>query len=538
MASLQERTGVLGKRLAAHLLRRVTFTPTKARIDAFAQKTAAQAVAELLIPAAPHLSEPIDPASGSPWINSGIPPVSQNFRLRTYVIAWWLDEARRDISMLSRMSFFLHTVFVTAHEGQSTLYFDHISLLRYNALGNFKKFAVRMTYDNLMLAYLDNTLNNKANPNENYARELLELFTIGKGDQVGLGDYTNYTEDDVVQAARVLTGIKRATQRNIVDSETNIPSGYNNFNQHDTGDKTFSHRFNNHVITGATNAADMRREIEDFIDMIYTQAETARYFVRKLYRYFVGRKITSEIEADVIEPLATTFSTNNFEIVPVLQQLFQSQHFYDADDMLASDEIIGNMIKSPLELFLGAASLFDIPVPDPSTDPLNHYQNFYNRSILSVFFPQAGFELFKPSVVAGYPAYYQIPSYHRNWFNSSSIIARYKLSEIILTGRRVLAGGGNGGVELNVTDWVDKNISEPGTARTLVTEFLAYMIPEEADADRFDYYFNDIFLAGQTEADWAYEWGNFTLSGDDTEVKIPISNLITAIMYSPEYQLF
>ena len=98
----------------------------------------------------------------------------------------------------------------------------------------------KMTMDNLMLIYLNNTTNNKNSPNENYAREFFELFTIGKGPQIGPGDYTNYTEDDVITAAKLLTGFKSSARGTVIDPDTGLSTGRTVFNQHDTSDKTFS----------------------------------------------------------------------------------------------------------------------------------------------------------------------------------------------------------------------------------------------------------------------------------------------------------
>ena len=116
-----------------------------------------------------------------------------------------------------------------------------------------------------MLYYLDNSENNKNNPNENYAREFLELFTIGKGEQVDDGDYTNYTEHDVVQAARVFSGIKFKNNRDNYDPDTvktphypsGIPKGYIKTNVHDPADKTFSYAFNYQKITGGNTSSSI-----------------------------------------------------------------------------------------------------------------------------------------------------------------------------------------------------------------------------------------------------------------------------------------
>ena len=100
--------------------------------------------------------------------------------------------------------------------------------------------AKKITFDNAMLYYLDNTTNNKNNPNENYAREFLELFTIQKGPQIAEGNYTNYTEQDIQQAAKIFSGIKVKPLRDTIDPETGIPCGYVNVSQHDINSKTFS----------------------------------------------------------------------------------------------------------------------------------------------------------------------------------------------------------------------------------------------------------------------------------------------------------
>jgi uncharacterized protein (DUF1800 family) len=156
-----------------------------------------------------------------------------------------------------------------------------------------------------MLKYLNGDVNNETNPNENFAREFLELFTIGKGPQQGPGDYTNYTEEDIQAAARLLTGFKKGNRTDNIDADTGIPRGYANPNKHDSTDKQFSYAFQDQIITGSSTAEGMWLELRDFTEMVFTQDETARNICRKLYRYFVSRNISTEIETDIIGPLAT-----------------------------------------------------------------------------------------------------------------------------------------------------------------------------------------------------------------------------------------
>lgn len=541
MASLLPYTGQLGTRLSAHLLRRTTYNYDRSRIDQLAALTPQQALQILLVQAPQFLTDPLDPEDGQPWVNEDRTPPSNTARLKNTTTYWWLDEARRDTSVGHKMAFFLHSCFVCSADASNPYHlYDYLALLRRYALGNFRDFAEKMVMDNLMLKYLDNTLNNKDRPNENFAREFLELYTIGKGEQIGPGNYTNYTEDDIKTAARLLTGFKSSTRGNDIDPETGIPRGQVVFNQHDRDDKTFSGAFQSRTISGANDASEMYEELEEFVDMIFDQDATALFTCRKMYRFFVSRNITPEIEQDIIEPLGTIFRSNNYELLPAIEALLSSQHFYDLDDNENTDEIIGSLIKSPFDLWVGAMTHFNIDVPDVITEPEKHYIDYYREVVRFIHFDRAGFRIFFPTVVAGYPGYYQEPDYQRNWFNGSTIIARYTYPQVFLTGRRVILNGDTAGVVLDIVNYVDQpeNISDVEDAATLVQEMLQYTLPEMPDQDRIDYFLNDVFLQGLSPLNWKFEWINYKNTGDDSDVKIQLSNLIEAIMYAPEYQTF
>jgi uncharacterized protein (DUF1800 family) len=558
MASLSPFQGTLGLRRAAHLLRRTSYRYNKSKVDQMANQTAIQALNTLLVPYNQYLQQPIydDTTTtnneNTTWIlplpgtaNANLP--NQDFVLRRYVLSWWSDEAMRDAGIVHKMVMFWHQYMAVSNQTSgSKQFFDYLALLRWGALGNFKKLATKMVTDNVMLLYLNNHQNTAANPNENFAREFLELFTIGKGPQVGAGDYTNYTEDDIVQAAKVFTGFRARTDRTIVDAETGIPRGNNSFGTaqspvHSPGNKVFSHRFNNAVITGATNAAGMWTELDAFVNMVFAQPETAKNLCRRLYRYFVSKNISAEIENDIIVPLSNTLINNNFEVLPVLQQLLQSKHFFDEDDSDNKDEIVGGIIKSPLELSYHALSYFNLNPADAATQPGANYL-FHERSLAQRMFGLANYNPFNPSDVAGYPGFYQDPDYSRAWFNSSTIIARYKVPAMLLSGKLTIGGNVNGalGVKLDIAPWVKNsgNISMPDDPYVLVQDLLTYMLPEEVDSDRFNYFYNTIFLNDLPPADWTYEWQNYLSTNNDTEVKLALERLINAIMYSPEYQTF
>jgi uncharacterized protein (DUF1800 family) len=399
-----------------------------------------------------------------------------------------------------------------------------------------------MIADNTMLRYLNNNVNSKTNPNENFAREFQELFTIGKGPEVAPGDYTNYTEDDIVQAAKVFTGFSTRTQRDSFDPETGIPRGVVTFSRHDISTKTFSARYQQKVIAPATNAAGVFTEVGNFVDLVFNQLETARNFCRRLYRYFIHRDITPEIETDIIQPLADFFRGNNYEIIPILRRLLSSEHFYDADDSNNTDEIVGGMIKSPLELSLQALSFFNVTIPDPYTQNSQHYFTFFTYGVSQTMLGLANMNLFAPQDVAGYAAYHQEPDYSRQWFNASTIIARYKLAQMLLTGKRVLGSSPNSsiGIKLSLAPWIRDSgvVGDPFDAYVVVHDLLEYMLPDTVSPARFDYFMNTVFLDNLPASDWNYDWQNYLTSHNDSAVKIPLERLITYIMFSPEYQTF
>ncbi|MEL6986840.1 MAG: DUF1800 family protein [Bacteroidota bacterium] len=537
MASIDPRTGPLGVRLAKHLLRRATYNVTQDRINYFATLTAQQALAELNVVPSPSIPEPLDPETGDYWINQGSDPSSGDFALKQYVKGWWLDQARQDPGIGHKMMFFLHANFVVHSNTLTSQYnFDYYQLLRHYALGDFKALTVKMSIDNMMLDYLDGRYSNKYNPNENYAREFLELFTIGKGDQAGPDDYTNYTEQDVQEGAKLFTGWRLGDRiAEYIDPDTGLYQGYADPNRHDTTNKQFSHRFQNQVVTGRSDAAGMLQEIEDYCDIVLGQAETAKFICRKLYRYFVSSHITTEIETDIIVPMANTFRAN-YNLGAAVTQLLTSKHFYGENaDGSSSEKVMGGLLKNPMELVLQTLNYFNVPIPDPVTQTDDHYRNFYRIGLLYDMFEVAGFLLYEPTSVAGYEPYYQSPGFNRGWFSSSSIIARYKVPETLLTGEREFWGGSLG-TQLDFVQWVDDNISTPVDPQILIDELLDNLFVEVPGTERKAYYLNTVLLDGVPMGEWSTAWATYQ-GGDRSAVEGPLNRLFTSIIYSQEYQL-
>jgi len=141
--------------------------------------------------------------------------------------------------------------------------------------------------------------------------------------------------------------------------------------------------------------------------------------------------------------------------------------------------------------------------------------------------------------VAGYPAYYQEPLYHRNWLDASTIIARYSLGEMLVTGMRVLSYGALGGnIQVNMVDFVSNGIvSDPSVAAAIVDELTPYLFPEPLISERRTYFLDQILLGNLSQNNWYFEWLTYQNTGNSTSVKIKLNDLFKAVVYSREFQL-
>ncbi len=545
MASLAPKTDVLGRRLAAHLLRRTTYNVSKERIDEFALLTPDAAVDQLIdTPASTIYPEPIHAPTGEYFINCGTMPPSCTpsedvDNEGEYILAWWLYNALQDNSSHYKFQFFLHTCFTVdaSSANDAGAGFDHLYRLAYYSAGSYKDFALRMSIDRLMLTFLNGNENTVASPNENYAREFFELFTIGKGPQDGPDSYTNYTESDIVEAAKVFSGWVAGPRGALIDPDLNVPVGTPQYAQHDTTTKTFSDKFGSASITGAVDAYDMVRELQDLVNMVFDQDETARFICRKIYRYFVSDRITTEIETDIIEPLAATLRDNDYDLSFAFKELFKSVHFYDEDDSDSSDEIIGSKLRDPISHVLQTLSMLGLPTYDPFTEANQLYNQFLRINIIGFLLGQMGMIPFVPPSVAGYPSDYQEPNYSRLWFDGSTAISRYKFGEMLLLNQKVIAPGNFGGVQFNPISFIQSFCSDPYDASTIVQEVTDYFLPESPGTNRFDYLLNTIFLDGLPAYDWTYEWNNYITSGDPDEVYLMLFRFFKSVLYTGEYQM-
>ncbi len=552
MASLTQRSGVLGRRLAAHLLRRCTYNVTPSRIDDFATKTASQAVNELFVNTSLLYPDgPLDP-SGAPYFSLTTrlnePGLSASGGIRVRAMTTWRTyECMNDTSIKWKLANWIGSIYSVYHSGLIQNY-QYWRLAEKMAFENLKSLASKMTFDNHMLIYLNNQQNTQGSPNENYAREFLELFTILKGEAIGTGNYTNYTEADISEAARVFTGIK--VNNTNLDPETGIIRGLPNFNQHDTGDKVFSEAFGNtlaeRTIVGATNQAGVYAEVDQFVDMVFNQVATAQAYVRKLYQYFVNDKLTQEVEDDIIVPLGNSLHSNGYDHTAILKTLLKSLHFYDEDDSESDDEIVGAKLKSPYEMLFTTSNLLETSNVNVANNGLT-FNNNYN-SVVALHLNNVGLDMRGPITVEGFAGFYDAPGFSKNWFSANFVYERFTYGISFRRGK-VRNTNTNFPYLVNLMNWVNGNVETPGGPGTpfapigaadafkVINDMLSYLVAEMPTGDRLDYFENQL-LGGLSPINWYFSWAEYLNTGDDTDVLVGITNLYDAILSSPEFQTF
>ncbi|MFM7671640.1 MAG: DUF1800 family protein [Bacteroidota bacterium] len=529
LSGIDTYTGPWTEQEVTHLLKRTMFGAKRADVDYFKNRTMAQAVDELMNPTAPMPTPPVkeyvtsttpgvnadaNVLQGSTWINDINNDGTVQFQRRASYKKWWTGVMiNQDRSIREKLILFL-----TDHFGNETTdvgitnwtYFQH-QLIRQYALGNFKELVRNITKDMSMLRYLNGYLNNVTAPDENYARELFELFTLGKGPG------SQYTEADVKEAAKVLTG----WQLNFTTWQTLFTSS-----RHSSVNKTFSPFFNNTVITGRTGTTAGDLELADLLNMVFAQAEVAKFIVRKIYRWFVYYTIDDTAEQQVIAPLATIFRNNNYELKPVLTTLFQSQHFYD---MLNR----GCMIKNPADQVIGAIREMNTAFP-AQTDYLTNYGmwNLFNNWMTNM-----GMNLNDPPNVSGMPAYYQEPLFHEIWINADSLPKRNQYTDTMIT---------TGYLVNSIRVKFDcvalaQTFLNPGNPNDLIDEAVNRFFRNPLSANSKSQIKTQILLTGQQ---WDYYWTNAWMAyianpttANFNTVNSRLMNLFKYLFNLAEYQL-
>ncbi|MBS1735023.1 MAG: DUF1800 domain-containing protein [Bacteroidetes bacterium] len=529
---LNPYTGVWTVTEALHLARRTLLGATVDDIKFFTAMSMSDAVDYLLqVPAAqpaPPLktysnsSTPndldINIPQGSTWVNINTTDGGVNSKRRQSLKNWWMGLLlNSDRNIREKMVLFWHNHFATETNviGNGIWCYQNNLTIRTNALGNFKTFVKSITTDTGMLRYLNGYLNSKNAPDENYGRELQELFTVGKGID---GATQTYSEADVKAAARLLTGWT-------IDGNNNV--AVFNPSRHDTADKVFSAFYKNKVIKGQTGANGGAMELNDLVNMICDADETALHICRKLYRWFVYYDINDATEANIIAPLAQVMRANNYDIVPVLSALFKSEHFFDPLNQ-------GCLIKNPMDFIAGFSRGFSLEYP-VATDIANNYNMWQYLQTVGLALQQ---NIGDPPAVAGWPAYYQLPQMHELWINSDTLPKRNQFCDILIN-----SGYTRSGKKLIVNPFLfTQKLTNPADPNVLIKDAVQYLLALPLTVDSMTQIKKDILLGGQiSDHYWSDAWAKYLNTPSDmanTEiVKSKLSSLYHYLTSLAEYQL-
>lgn len=514
--------GNFGAKELNHLLKRTLFGAKRSDISAFAGQSVSQVV-DFLLRDLPLPNPPVNnyndtnytdanvPA-GQTWVNALYTDGTANSRRVSSFKSWWVTQMlNQPVSIREKLTLFWHNHFATEADtvDDARYIYKHNALLRSLSLGNFKTLTKQVTIDPAMVRYLNGYASTRTAPDENYARELQELFTLGKGPD------SKYTEADVKSAARLLTGYT-------LDS-TNIISVFNT-NRHDVTDKQFSSFYGNKLIKGRTGV-DGAKELDDLLDMIFAQVEVSKYICRRLYRFFIYYDITADVEANFITPLAEIFRNSNYEIKPVLKVLFMSNHFFLPQNRSCN-------IKAPVDFVVGLAREFEIVFPDASDYVNVYYMSDYLRSTAS----NLQQNLADPPNVSGWPAYYQVPQFYELWINSDTLPKRN-----VFTDRFISSGYTRNGKKIVIDPIAyTAKFSKPEDPNVLVDEALGhlYTIDVSADVKKF---LKSILLSNQvTDTYWTTAWLDYKAAPTTAKtaiVQTRLQEFYKYIMNLEEYQL-
>ena len=545
-SGLTAYTGSWTDKEAIHLLKRTGFGFKKTDLDSITGLTMSQAVDLILnIDSTPPIGpvnnyEPDEPDEnglpyGQDWTTNafterGEGGTTDNQRLRS-LKAWMVNLAiNQDITIREKMTLFWYhfipvdfdfirassNIYISGNAARVS--YQYIKNLRDFSNGNFKTLIREIAVQPAMMYYLNNQANTATAPDENFAREIMELFTLGKGSN------SQYSQPDVIQAAKVLTGW-RVQNLNTPNPSTDFVD-----TKHDTSTKQFSAFFNN---TEIPNSGAL--ELDAFIDMIFSKEEVvSQYICRRLYRFFVYYDIDTYIEENIIVPLAQYFVASNWEILPVLERLFKSEHFYDMANK-------GVYIKSPFDLFIGFLRTFSIDTTVPDTT--NHNAQYYIWKRINDLLYDMGQGMGNIPNVAGWQAFYQNPSFHEYWINSNSIQKRFAYVAYAFYGININRNGYTTKLKADTIAFVsqfDNNICED--PNLLVNECIKYLLPIDLSIGQKNNLKSQNLLSGQaSDYYWSDAWISY--SQDPTNetkkqaVKNRLDSLFLTIIQLAEYQL-
>jgi len=477
-----------------HLLRRAGFGARPDELELYGEMSVAQAVDALLN--YEGIADDVDTFIGKPgYVNTTI---RGQFLPQSNIVdarqRWLFRMLHSDRPLQEKMTLFWHNHFATGYakiagtfgaaEGARYLAAKssedpgkvrgQIEMLRENALGNFRDILLNIAKDTAMLVFLDGRTNTKAKPQENFAREIMELFTMGVG---------NYTEADVYAGARVFSGWNLARPGVAADLSQHYEFIYN-AGQHDTAAKAFSfpiYADGNRTIPART-AADGMQDGIDLINALAASPTTARYLAAKLYRFFVSE--FGAVNASFVERVASVYLQSRYDMKAVMREVLLSPEFWDQSAYFAR-------YSWPVEFVVRA--LKDIGWTGFSVnDALTPLSNM-------------GQILFEPPDVAGWDA-------GQMWFSTGAMLARMNFASSLAFNQQVKLA------------MAVKTASASRTPEALLSYFAGALVTAPLDSG--------------VMSEWStYLRATGAWTGSDAQVQAKASGLVHLIAGSPEYQL-
>ncbi|MCX6153701.1 MAG: DUF1800 family protein [Candidatus Kapabacteria bacterium] len=513
--SLDEYITPLDYAKAIHLIRRLAFYPEPDKVAGLVGKTAAEAFDIIVGDATDAPPQPTQ--SMKSWLDvleenplDGLPNdirAEIEGRHRSHFnefSTWWLDNMRTDtFPSQEKLTLFLHSIWccefvydTLAMIPPPLLYRNNATLRKYR-LSDYKTIAKEITLDGAMLMYQSLFFSGKAAPNENYMRELMELFTMGIAD-ISTGT-ANYTEGDIREGARAFTGWRTVAYLGQNGAPSNRPfSSFFVKAEHDTNGKKIMQFGQIAAISDNENTEDLvkNNEVNKVVDILFNEKgmSIARFICEKIYRYFIYSDPGS-VNYIFVNELAQYMFDNAFDLRKVYKKLFTSQYFY-------SDTVRGCQIKTPTEFIIGLERIFGVDY-----DSINSVGTRSAVTSLEQI-------LYTPPNVAGWKAY-------RTWISTSTypLRANYAKDMIsIITDDQVL-------------NFIKKFPDYSSSTTKLASALIAYLLPLSISQVRTDR-FKTTLMNGLNESDWINGVGT-----KNAKVIEGIRAFLTSIVLSPDFQL-
>jgi uncharacterized protein (DUF1800 family) len=546
ISGLSPYTGTWSDWEKLHLLRRTGFGFKKSDLALLANKTMSESVDIVLTvdPIAP--SPPINwyqtvfpdengLAYGADWTNNAINSVDIGVLTNLYrsesLKVWLMQQAlNQNISIREKMvQFWYHFIPVNFDDvyassnffcatNSARICYDYMKMFRTNATGNYKQLIRQIATHPAMMYYLNNQANSNTAPDENFAREVMELFTLGNNSG------TTYSQNDVVQVAKLLSGWRVQNLNQPNTTTTFVP------NLHDYSSKQFSGFFDNTIIAG-TGAS----ELDAFVDMIFSKnTMVAQHICRRLYRFFIYYDIDENVEANIIQPLAQIFIQNNWEMLPVLKALFKSEHFYDLANR-------GVMIKSPFDFLMGNLREFNLGYNvTPATNYYAQYQFLYVISEQGL--RPMGQVMGEVPNVSGWSAFYQKPNFYQYWINSNTLQKRYTFIQSLFTGFTLILNGTIASLKYDeiayVSSFPNSICADPNL---LVQEVIKFLLPVNLSLEQRNSIKQSTLLSQQINDNyWTTAWNTYVanpIPKNLSIVKNRLNSLFVHILQLAEFHL-